>query len=343
MSRKLASIQMIHDIVPIPDADRIELAKVLGWQCVVPKGQFTKGDLCVYFEIDSFLPVRPEFEFLRSSSFVKNEVLGEGYRIKTKKLRGQLSQGLVLSISAFPGLEGVCLGDDVTERLGVKKWEIEERATTGGTIIGSLSLDVPHTDETRIQAVPELLEAFRGWDYYITTKMDGSSHSISLDGTGFHVCGHNYEYKDGSFYEFVKKNRLEKRMRYLMAVEGISVLTVQGEFCAPGIQRNRLRLKKPEWYVFTVRINGKRVGLEKTMEVCERLGMPMVPVEEVGNNLPVKYPTVEALLARADGSYPNGGPKEGLVIRTVEPVFSSLIGGPLSFKVINNKYLLKNN
>ena len=97
--RKLASIQRIWKIESIEGADRIELAHVLGWQCVVNKGQFRPMDSCVYFAIDSFLPVCPEFEFLRSSSYKKTEVMGEGFRLRTMCFRGQISQGLLLPIS----------------------------------------------------------------------------------------------------------------------------------------------------------------------------------------------------------------------------------------------------
>ena len=97
--RTLASIQKIKDITPIQGADRIELAHVLGWQCVVQKGKFRTGDPCVYFEVDSFLPIRPEFEFLRSSSYRKSDLLGEGFRLKTMKFRGEISQGLVMTVS----------------------------------------------------------------------------------------------------------------------------------------------------------------------------------------------------------------------------------------------------
>ena len=90
--RKLASIQRIWDVQPIEGADSIELVKVMGWQCVAKKGEFKKGDMCVYFEIDSFLPIRPEFEFLRASSYKKTDIMGEGFRQKTMKFRGQLSQ-----------------------------------------------------------------------------------------------------------------------------------------------------------------------------------------------------------------------------------------------------------
>lgn len=344
--RKLASIQIVTKIEPIRGADRIELAHVLGWQCVVNKGQFKEGDKAVYYEVDSFLPVWPEYEFLRSSSYRKTDFMGEGFRLKTMKFRGEISQGLLLPISTFPGISPDAEpGTDVTALLGVRKWEIEERVTTGGTIVGGLPHDVPHTDEMRIQAEPALLKEFAGLEYYISTKMDGSSHSVSIDEDGFHVTGHNYEYKDdggSSFYEFIKTMDLKEKMEAFIRENGLRSLTIQGELCAPGIQQNRLRLQKPAWYVFTVRENGKRTGLKRMQEICLTLGLETVPVEEVGTDLPAKYGSVETILNRADGNYPNGGRKEGIVIRPTEPVFCPLLNGPLSMKVVSNKYLLKN-
>ena len=343
--RKLASVQRIWDVIPIDGADSIELVKVMGWQCVAKKGEFKKDDLGVYFEIDSFLPVRPEFEFLRGNSYKNSDLMGEGFKLRTMKFKGQISQGLILPLNMFkelsPDLE---IGTDVTELLGVRKWEIEERATTGGNIIGGLPYDVPHTDETRVQAEPDLIKAFAGLQYYISTKMDGSSHSISIDEDGFHVTGHNYEYKDdgtSSFYEYIKQKNYEYNMRHAMGRFNIKTLTIQGEFCAPGIQKNPLRLTKPEWYVFTIRENGKRVGLEKMCNLCSFMGMQTVPIEEVDFDLPSKYPTVESILERADGNYSTGGRKEGIVVRPTEPIYNSIIGGPLSMKVVSNKYLLK--
>ena len=344
--RKLASIQRVWKIEPIEGADRIELAHVLGWQCVVNKGQFQPMDIAVYFEIDSFLPIRDEFEFMRSSSYKKTDIMGEGFRLRTMRFRGQISQGLLLPVSQFPEIpKNADVGDDVTELLGVRKWEIEERATTGGTVIGTLPYDIPHTDETRVQEEPELIQAFAGLEYYISTKMDGSSHSIGIDENGFHVTGHNYEYKDdgsSSFYKLVKAREYQAKMEDYMKVLGLKTLAIQGELCAPGIQQNRLRLTKPEWYVFTIRENGKRVGLKRMLQICEALDITPVPIEEVDTDLPSKYPTVEALLSRADGEYPNGGKKEGIVIRPTEPVFCPLISASLSMKVVSNKYLLKN-
>ena len=344
--RKLASIQRIWKIEPIEGADRIELAHVLGWQCVVNKGQFQPMDIGVYFEIDSFLPVRPEFEFMRASSYKKTDIMGEGFRLRTMRFRGQISQGLLLPLKQFPEIsDDVEVGKDVSELLNVRKWEIEERATTGGTVIGTLPYDIPHTDETRVQEEPALIQAFSGIEYYISTKMDGSSHSIGIDENGFHVTGHNYEYKDdgsSSFYEFVKARKYQEKVESFARENALCTLTIQGEFCAPGIQKNRLRLSKPEWYVFTVRENGKRVGLKRMIQICEALGMEYVPIEETGMDLPAKYPTVESLLERADGNYPNGGKKEGIVIRPTEPIFCPLISASLSMKIVSNKYLLKN-
>ena len=342
--RKLASIQRIREITPIKDADRIELAHILGWQCVVKKGEFSEGDLCVYFEIDSFLPIEEKYEFLRNSSYKNSELLGEGFRLKTQKMRGEISQGLALPISLFPEIGDKSEGEDVTDILGVKKWEIPEMATTGGTVIGQLPYSVPHTDEVRIQNAPELIQEFAGKDYYISTKMDGSSHSMSVDKNGFHATGHNYEYKDdgtSSFYEHLKQHGYDKTLVDIYNAEGYDEITVQGEFCAPGIQKNRLKLTAPEWYVFTVIVDGKRLSLDEQLSFCEKLGFEHVPIEEKGDNLPNKYPTVETLLERAQGEYPRGGNKEGIVIRPVTPIYSEVINAPLSVKIINNKYLLK--
>ena len=123
-------------------------------------------------------------------------------------------------------------------------------------------------------------------------------------------------------------------------IPSLKTLAIQGEFCGEGIQGNRLKLSTPECFVFTV-INEQRIRLEQMIGVCELLGMAHVPIEETGSNLSAKFPDVEAILKRAEGEYPNGGKKEGIVIRPVIPVHSSLIGGPLSFKAVNNRYLLK--
>jgi RNA ligase (TIGR02306 family) len=135
MERKLASVQKIWKIEPIEGADRIEVVSVLGWKCVTKKGEFKVGDPCIYFEVDSFLPIHPKFEFLRASCYKKNDLMGEGFLLKTQRFRGQVSQGLVLPLSILLdfGRGVVCTEDDVTDLLGVRKWSMPEVATGSGT------------------------------------------------------------------------------------------------------------------------------------------------------------------------------------------------------------------
>lgn len=347
MNRVLASIQTIASIAPIKDADRIELATVLGWKCVVNKGQFKPGDKAVYFEIDSYLPIRPEFEFMRNSSYKNTELMGEGFRLRTQTFRGQVSQGLILPISSFRELpDDIEVGTDVTDLLHVRKYEVEIVDDGKGTIIGALPRDIPSTHETRVQSAPELIDEFANLEYYISSKMDGMSSSIGIDDDGFHVTGHECEYADdgkSDFYELVKKRGYDKKLIAFAKDNNLRTFTVQGEFCGPGIQKNRIGLKDFEWYVFNIRENGERVSLDRMLEICSILGCEHIPVEERGTDLPSVYPAIESLLERANGNYATGRKKEGIVIRPVTPVFSKTLNADLSMKIISNKYLLKNN
>lgn len=338
--RKLASVQYVHYITPIEGADRIECVHVLGWQCVANKGQFKVGDHCVYMEVDSFLPVCDRFEFLRSSSYKNSEILGEGFRLKTQRFRGQISQGLVQPLSILP--EGNYeLGDDVTELLGIKKWEVEERVTSSGTVIGDFPTGIPKTDELRVQSYPELIDEFKQVEgYYISTKMDGTSVTMYWKDGHFGVCGRNFEYADDekcAMWVYAHSRGIPEKI----AASGLDNIAIQGEFCGAGIQKNRLKLVKPEWYVFTMidMETRRRLPLERMKEICEQLGLTMVPVEEEKEKF--EYDSVDVLLERAKGKYASGMNKEGIVIRPLVPVYSRTIEGPLSMKVLNNDYLLK--
>lgn len=111
--RKLATIREIAEIKPIPDADRIEVARIDGWEVVVSKkDNFHVGDRVVYVEIDSKMPETPEYEFLKSRKYV----------VKTIVMRGQVSQGLVMPLSVLP-IGEYKLGQDVTGILGITKYD----------------------------------------------------------------------------------------------------------------------------------------------------------------------------------------------------------------------------
>lgn len=318
----------------------IECVHVLGWQCVANKGEFQVGDKCVYMEVDSFLPVCDEFEFLRDTSFKQDEVLGAGFRLKTRKFRGQISQGLVQPLSILPEGE-YQVGDDVTEILGIRKWEVGETVLTNGTVLHRFPGDIPKTNELRVQSYPELIDEFKKVkSYYISTKMDGTSVTMYWKDGHFGVCGRNYEYVDNekcAMWIYAHKHSIPEKV----AEHHIGNIAIQGEFCGAGIQRNRLRLTSPEWYVFTMidLDTHERLPLARMQELCALLELDMVPVEEVKDDF--AYSSVEELLERARGRYPTGITKEGIVIRPLVPVYSEIIGGPLSMKVINNDYLLK--
>jgi len=330
--RTLVTIQRIRKISAIPDSDFLELVHIMGWQCVVKKGEFREGDLGVYFEVDSFLPEEPRYEFLRNSSYRDNADNGRGFRIRTVKLRGQLSQGLILPRSHFPEFENLNEGDDVTERLGVKKWYMPETSTPGGIAIGDRPHGIPTSDEIRIQSATDLLERLQGKPYYITTKMDGTSGTVYyIDGeTG--CCSRNKEIEDNEtalYWMPVYKYGLKEKLADL----GKNIILI-GEICGPGIQKNKLRLTGAEWYVFDVIDRGSDgcLSYDRMLEICAALEVPMVPLEERGEHFAY---SLETLLEKAKGRYPSGLDKEGIVVRDVNRPKS------VSFKVLNNDALLK--
>ncbi|MCL2763476.1 MAG: RNA ligase (ATP) [Treponema sp.] len=330
--RSLVTVQKVKMISPIPDSDFLELAHVMGWQCVAKKGEFQAGDMGIYFEVDSFLPEDPRYEFLRNTSYRDNVDNGKGFRIRTVKMRGQLSQGLLLPLVKFPELGSLAEGEDLTEKLGVKKWYIPETANDSGVIIGERPYGIPASDEIRIQSAMELIEQLTGKPYYITTKMDGTSGIVYYIDGKIGCCSRNKEIKDdeGALYwmPVYHYGLKEKLARYGKNI----VLT--GEICGPGIQKNKLRLPGIEWYVFDVKDwdAGSYFPYDEAVKICADFGLQVVPLEERGDSF--SY-TLETLLEKAKGKYPSGLEKEGIVVR------DSNRPKVISFKVLNNDALLK--
>lgn len=194
--RKLASVQRVLALEPIKNADFIELAQINGWQCIVRKGEFKVGDLGVYLEIDAVPPNTPAFEFLWKPRPEPPPTL----RIRTKKLKGVVSQGLLLPLYGELAnlVDQIPLeGDDWTEKLGVKKYEVSvkgPRSHAKRVMYGPFAADIPKTDEERIQSSPGLLDELRGLPYVITEKVDGTSATFSIDRDGvFRVYSRNWE------------------------------------------------------------------------------------------------------------------------------------------------------
>lgn len=186
--RKLARVVLIDSLHPIEGADRIELAMVGGWQVVVQKGLYVAGDKAMYFEIDSLLPLdHPAFESLGNlSSKLLFVVDGKRYaRIKTMKLRKQLSQGFCVPLADVNASTGCNVDADFTKTLGIIKYEAqaEKESIAGGTGVktGTTALGfprfIPKTDQTRLQNIPVQFNQARdkGELFEKSFKLDGSS------------------------------------------------------------------------------------------------------------------------------------------------------------------------
>ena len=333
MERKLATIRRISDIKPIEDADKIELAIVDGWQVVVKKGEYEKDHLCVYCEIDSFIPTEVA-SFLTKEGKEPSEYNGvKGERLRTVRLRKQLSQGLLLPLTCLPEL---VYGDDndVTDLLGIQKWERPVPAQLAGQVRGNFPSLVPKTDQERIQNLSQEYESIKQDTWSVTEKLDGSSVTFYLDAEDqFHVCSRNLDLKEdenNSYWKVAKKYNIEELMRR----NSMQGLAIQGEMIGEGIQGNQYKTTL-DFYVYDLynTRTGEYILPIQLKATCERLGLNHVPIL---SDVTVFDMPMEKLLTWAEGkSELNGSEREGVV-------FKSNSIHNRSFKVISNKWLLKN-
>lgn len=349
--RKLASIQTVNAVEPIPNADAIEKIRVLGWWVVVKKGEHKPGDALVYCEIDALLPERPEFEFLRASSFKPAQtdaeggvVLPAGFRIKTMKLRGQVSQGICFPLSILPPGAPTDEGAEVTDLLGVRKWEPPVPVGMGGKVKGGFPGFLPKTDETRVQVLEPVLERHRGKTFYVTEKLDGTSFTAFLRQWEFGICSRNLwmdEADESNVLVRVARGlKLEEKLRAARERLGHD-LAVQAEVIGPGIQKNKYGLKAVTLRVFNV-LNVDTYRLldhPAKIAVLADLGLEAVP--QLGTI--VLDHTVDELVALSEGTSMLNPQvqREGIVLRPLVEEHDEDIGGRLSFKAINPKFLLK--
>lgn len=343
--RTLASIQTVNAVEPIPNADAIEKIRILGWWVVSKKGEHKPGDKLVYCEIDTLLPERPEFEFLRASSFKPaHDDLPAGFRIKTLKLRGQVSQGIGFPLSILPPGAPTHEGADVTEVLGVRKWEPPVPAGMGGKVKGGFPGFLPKTDETRVQVLEPVLERHRGKTFYLTEKLDGTSFTAFLREGTFGICSRNLWMDEADetniLARVARKLKLEENLRAVAARRGID-LAMQAEVIGPGIQKNKYELKEVTLRVFSV----LDVGSYRLLDHATSLGvvgeLGLEPVPQLGPL--VLDHTVDELVALAEGTSVLNpkAQREGVVLRPFAEEHDDDIGGRLSFKAINPKFLLK--
>lgn len=328
--RKLATIRIVNDLKPIEGADLIELAIVDGWKCVVKKGDFTVGSPVIYCEIDSFLPIRDEFEFLRKSSYRKLES-HEGFRLRTMRLRGQVSQGLLLNTTLLG--RPFEIGEDVTGELGITKYDPPLPTSLGGNVLGPFPTFISKTDEERIQNLSNDYHSFFDKPFSVSEKIDGTSFTAFLNNGIFGVCGRNWELAESeqnSHWRIARTLNIHER---LASISGSYAL--QGELVGPGIQGNRYKLKALELYLFNIFDiqNSSYVDKETFEQICGKLGLKSVPkigVFEVPHS-------IDEILTFAEGAslLNSNTEREGLVW-----VYGSG-NSRISFKTISNRFLTK--
>lgn len=355
MSRKLVTIQKIKNIRPIEGADRLEVCNILGWQCVIEKGKYKEDELVYYFEVDSWIPEMKELDFLRKTCWRENEN-GKGYRIRTIRLKGQISQGLVLPLNFFGTIDEYKEGEDVTELLGVKVYNPPIPACLKGMIKGSFPSFIPKTDETRVQLLQDVLTRHKGALCYVTEKVDGTSITCYLKDGEFGVCSRNLEMKEGedAYWTVVKELDVENKLRKFVSSTSrikfnIKNIAIQGELIGVGIQGNPLQLDKKTILWFNVFDIDKYEYLSfySVFELIRNdLNLETVPEIYAGWELIDNIDVIVRLATRKSKLNPNKQ-AEGIVIRPVveriDMQMSQGFGnGRLSFKCINPEYLLTN-
>lgn len=355
MERKLASIQRVASIRPIEGADAIEIARINNWDVVVKKGEYKVGYLGVYCEIDSFLPIQEEYEFLRKSSYKKMREL-EGFHLRTIKLRGQISQGLLLPLSVLEGEDEMKIGIsshpnailqlgpyddalvieegvDVTELLGIIKYEAPIPAELSGKVKGIFPSFLRKTDEERIQNLSTYWESMKSQQYYVTEKLDGSSSTFYLNNDEFGVCSRNLdllETEENTFWRVAREMQIEEKLRDY----GVN-LAIQGELIGEGIQGNPYKIKGQTVKFFNAfDIDSQDYyGLPMFLATMQHeLGLETVPIL---TNLTMSLPdTIDDVISMADGKSVLNPvfDREGIVWRTMDK--------KISFKAISNKFLI---
>ncbi len=330
---KLASIETITDRIHHPNADKLDLVKVLGWQVVVQRDEFKKGDKVVFVVIDTILPRAPWSEFLADPKKPDAPI-----RLRTAKIRHFYSQGLVLPLSVLPeNIQGWHEGADVGGALGIKKYEKEIPAQLSGEVLGGFpSYICAQTDEDNGLSNPELVEeVLRNKWITVTEKYDGSSCTIIIENKKItHVCSRRLSLKEtneNAFWRVARKLDLSNinNERYV----------IQGELMGPGVQGNQLKLMEPELYVFQISRNNSFDSYLSMVWACRNM-FNCKHVKHI-NNFDTSAGKVDLnfLQSLADArTLPDGKPAEGIVVRPLD-YKSAGNGRPLSFKIMNRNYV----
>lgn len=338
--RKMATLRRVKELSPIPGADAIEVASVDGWKVVVKKGEFSVGDLAVYCEIDSWIPnsIAP---FLSRGNTPREYEGIPGERLRSIKLKGQISQGLLLKPDVdeksalkigeitFPCEEGY----DVSEFLGIKKWEAPVPAQLAGVVKGNFPGFIPKTDQERVQNLVNDLVTWRnsGFTWEVTEKLDGSSMTVYFNRGEMGVCSRNLDLKESdtnTFWLTARKSGILEKLQSLNRN-----IAIQGELIGEGIQKNRYNVKGHDFFAFDIYDidTGEYLSPLHRVQMLDNLSIKKVPLISSHKEF---RPNVDEILTFAESvSKLHNTEREGIVFKCNE--------SRISFKAISNKFLLK--
>ncbi len=370
MSECITKVEVIKEVNPHPNADRLELAKVRGWHCVVSKGVYKPGDLCVYIPIDSVLPQALE-ETLFSNAKVK---LTKG-RIKTIRLRGAVSQGLVASIETIGNYlndSNLKEGDELTEALEIKKWEpAPPKFQQFKGMKKSTKKQVnPHFGKyTDLQNIKNYDELFKPEDYVaVTEKIHGTNFRAGwvpfyadtfwkkvkkffgvAPGFEFVYGSHNVQLQGKHQQIYYDTNVYYKTVQQYDLMNKIPFgYVVYGEIYGDGIQKNYnyglrqetgLVVFDIKTFIDTESQNGHYMSYDNAMAMCSLWNLPKVPLLYRGKFQDLN---IESLYKGSSTLSREQKVREGVVIcaETEENTYA----GRKKLKCINPEYLLgKNN
>jgi RNA ligase (TIGR02306 family) len=260
--RVMASIEVVEEVAPIAGADKLEHYRVKGWWVVDRKGAYKVGDHVVFCEIDSFIPesLAPFLTKGKPKNF--NGVLGNV--LKTVKLRGARSQGLLLPLEKLTAFSyeqwfdvEPFVGSNVGTLLGIVKYERpEERESVNLDTAGAWPHFIAKTDQDRVQNIhgkwKNSASPYKVWE--VTEKLEGQSFTAYIKDNEVGVCSRNVRLKTDSVNNWANMfNKFQmSTLLPLIAEECGFDFAIQGELCGPGIQNNIYGLQEQKLFIYNI-------------------------------------------------------------------------------------------
>lgn len=346
MSTFQCAIETVEEVTPHPNADRLDLVRIRGYRAVTQRGLHQVGDAVLYIPTDAVLPE----DVLEAFGFAGKLAGKAKNRVKPVRLRGELSEGLVIPVRVVSDfLERttatgfLALGADVAERLGITKWEPEIPVHMAGEVIAAPEWFRLFYDVENIKAFPDVLQT--GELLLVTEKLHGTNAKFGWHrNEGFFVASRRrdtalVESVSNLYWRVAREYDIEDSMRRMADYAGVDALVLCGEIFGKGVQDLHYGNERPAFRVFDVRqpLEGRWMDLIDVRTLMEGagVGLSIVPVVGAGQF------TLEQLHGLASGeSTLADHVQEGVVVRSLRERHHPSLGRVM-LKVINPDYLTR--